>query len=40
MKVGFIGLGGMGVGMACNLAKAGLLTSIYNRTTEKAKRLE
>ncbi|SJM93474.1 3-hydroxyisobutyrate dehydrogenase [Crenothrix polyspora] len=39
MKVGFIGLGGMGVGMATNLAKAGLLTAIYNRTTEKAQNL-
>ncbi|SJM92998.1 NAD(P)-dependent oxidoreductase [Crenothrix polyspora] len=39
MKVGFIGLGAMGVGMASNLAKAGLLTAIYNRTTEKAERL-
>jgi prephenate dehydrogenase len=34
MKVGFIGLGGMG--MASNLAKAGYLTAVYNRTTEKA----
>lgn len=39
MKVGFIGLGGMGTGMASNLAKAGLLMAIYNRTTEKAERL-
>ena len=36
MKVGFIGLGAMGVGMASNIAKAGLLTAIYNRTQDKA----
>lgn len=34
-----IGLGAMGVGMARNLAKAGFLTAIYNRTTEKAQTL-
>jgi 3-hydroxyisobutyrate dehydrogenase len=39
MKVGFIGLGGMGVGIASNLAKAGFLTAVYNRTTEKAESL-
>jgi 3-hydroxyisobutyrate dehydrogenase len=39
MKVGFMGLGGMGVGMASNLAKAGYLTAVYNRTTEKAENL-
>lgn len=38
-KVGMIGLGAMGVGMARNLAKAGFLTTIYNRTTEKAQAL-
>jgi len=36
MKVGFIGLGAMGLGMTHNLAKAGLLTAIYNRTESKA----
>lgn len=36
MKAGFIGLGGMGLGMASNLAKAGYLTVVYNRTVEKA----
>jgi len=36
MKVGLIGLGAMGYGMAHNLAKAGLLTAIYNRTASKA----
>jgi len=39
MKVGFIGLGAMGVGMARNLAKAGLLAAVYNRTYEKAVKL-
>ncbi len=35
MKVGIIGLGAMGFGMASNLANAGYLTAVYNRTTEK-----
>jgi 3-hydroxyisobutyrate dehydrogenase len=35
-KVGMIGLGAMGVGMAKNLAKANFLTTLYNRTSEKA----
>jgi len=39
MKVGLIGLGAMGAGMADNLAKAGLLSAIYNRTEQKAKDL-
>jgi len=39
MKVGLIGLGAMGTGMADNLAKAGLLSAIYNRTEQKAKDL-
>lgn len=38
-KVGMIGLGAMGIGMATNLANAGFLTTIYNRTTEKAQSL-
>jgi 3-hydroxyisobutyrate dehydrogenase len=38
-KVGMIGLGAMGMGMATNLANAGFLTVIYNRTTEKAQSL-
>jgi 3-hydroxyisobutyrate dehydrogenase len=38
-KVGIIGLGAMGVGMAKNLAKAGFLNVIYNRTSEKAQTL-
>ncbi len=39
MKVGLIGLGAMGLGMAVNLAKAGLLSAVYNRTEKKAKEL-
>ncbi len=36
MKVGFIGLGQMGEGMAANLLKAGHELTVYNRTREKA----
>ena len=36
LKVGVIGLGIMGSGMAYNIAKHGLLVSIYNRTKEKS----
>jgi 3-hydroxyisobutyrate dehydrogenase len=36
MKVGLIGLGAMGAGMARNVAKAGLLTGVYNRTLAKS----
>lgn len=36
MQVGLIGLGAMGQGMARNLAKAGYLQAIYNRTPGKA----
>jgi len=39
MKVGFIGLGAMGLGMARNIAKSGFLTAIYNRTASKAEAL-
>lgn len=39
LKVGMIGLGAMGRGMATHLAKAGFLTTLYNRTTEKAESL-
>lgn len=39
MKVGFIGLGRMGAGMAANLIKAGHDVSVYNRTPAKAKEL-
>lgn len=39
MKAGMIGLGGMGVGMAINLAKAGVLEGVYNRTAATAQAL-
>lgn len=39
MKVGFIGLGHMGAGMATNLLKAGHEVTVYNRTLTKAEAL-
>jgi 3-hydroxyisobutyrate dehydrogenase-like beta-hydroxyacid dehydrogenase len=39
MKVGFIGLGNMGSGMAGSLLKAGHELTVYNRTAEKTKAL-
>jgi len=39
MKIGFIGLGQMGSGMAANLLKAGHEVTVYNRTPEKAQPL-
>lgn len=36
MKIGFLGLGQMGHGMAANLIKAGHEVTLYNRTREKA----
>jgi 3-hydroxyisobutyrate dehydrogenase len=39
MRVGFVGLGAMGVHMARNLHCAGLLSSVWNRSSEKAKAL-
>lgn len=38
-KVGFIGLGTMGLPMAKNLLKAGFTVYVYNRTAEKAQEL-
>ena len=35
MRLGFIGLGHMGTGMAANLLKAGHEVTVYNRTPEK-----
>jgi 3-hydroxyisobutyrate dehydrogenase-like beta-hydroxyacid dehydrogenase len=35
MKVGFIGLGNMGSGMAANLVKSGHEVTVYNRTPAK-----
>jgi len=39
MKVGFIGLGHMGAGMAANLLRAGHTVAVYNRTPGKAQPL-
>jgi 3-hydroxyisobutyrate dehydrogenase len=39
MRTGFIGLGAMGMHMARNLHKAGLLTAVWNRTQTKAQGL-
>jgi 3-hydroxyisobutyrate dehydrogenase-like beta-hydroxyacid dehydrogenase len=39
MKVGFIGLGHMGAGMAANLLKAGHELTVYNRTRARAEPL-
>ena len=39
MKVGFIGLGHMGSGMAANLLRAGHEVTVFNRTSDKARRL-
>ncbi|MGO9934033.1 MAG: NAD(P)-dependent oxidoreductase [Steroidobacteraceae bacterium] len=36
MQTGFVGLGSMGAHMARNLHRAGLLTGVWNRTTDKA----
>lgn len=36
MKIGFIGLGQMGAGMAASLLRAGHQVTVYNRTAEKA----
>jgi len=39
MRTGFIGLGAMGISMARNLHRAGLLVSVWNRTADKARAL-
>ena len=39
MKIGFIGLGQMGSGVAANLIKAGHEVTVYNRTPAKAQAL-
>src|SRR5438132_1765716 len=39
MKVGFIGLGHMGIGMAANLLRGGHEATVYNRTPGKAQGL-
>ena len=38
-KIGFIGLGIMGMPMARNLIKAGFVVSVYNRTSSKAEKM-
>ena len=40
MKVGFVGLGNMGSGMARNLIKAGHSLVVYNRTRSRAEQLQ
>ena len=35
MRIGFIGLGNMGSGMAANLLSAGHEVTVYNRSPEK-----
>ncbi len=39
MKAGVIGMGAMGSGMARNLARAGLLAAVWNRTPERAREI-
>ena len=39
MKIGFVGLGKMGAGMAQNLLRAGHELTVYNRTRDKAESL-
>src|ERR1700733_14242042 len=39
MRAGFVGLGAMGMHMARNLHRAGVLTTVWNRTADKAKAL-
>src|SRR5215831_12383469 len=39
MRTGFVGLGAMGVHMARNLQRAGLLAAVWNRTAGKAQSL-
>ncbi len=40
MKIGFVGLGAMGSGMARNLIKAGHKVTVYNRTRSRADELK
>ena len=39
MRTGFVGLGAMGTHMARNLHRAGLLTAVWNRSSDKAQAL-
>src|SRR5512133_806761 len=40
MKVGFVGLGHMGSGIAANLLKSGHALTVYNRTRSRAEPLQ
>ena len=40
MRVGYIGLGNMGNGMAANLVDAGFEVFVWSRTSEKAEAME
>ena len=40
MKVGVVGLGAMGAPMARNLHRAGLLAQVWNRSADKARKLQ
>jgi 3-hydroxyisobutyrate dehydrogenase len=37
-RIAFIGLGNMGLGMACKIAESGYPTAVYNRTRSKSER--
>lgn len=39
-RIGYIGLGNMGLGMACRLAESGYELAVYNRTRAKAEEVE
>src|SRR5213078_3890951 len=39
MRVGFVGLGAMGMHMARNLHRAGMLAAVWNRSAAKARTL-
>ena len=39
-KIGFIGLGIMGMPMIRNLMKAGFAVTVYNRTKSKAEQMD
>src|SRR2546430_15203496 len=39
-RIGFIGLGSMGAGMAARLAESGYEIAVYNRTRSKSEALE
>ena len=40
VKIGWIGIGNMGVPMVANLVNAGFEVTVYNRTREKALALQ